>query len=458
MNQENENPENENSEPIILNSDYKQELKALLKDKWVKQNTAILIIHGVGHQNPIETLGHFSRTLAETIDEYCDINLELSHQVIESGTDGPDSIRFDNFIRIKRKGENFHLDVYEYFWADETEDLATGSDLQRWVVNTTKGAQRFYKENKELGLKYKDASFFFSKKGRFRALRYRMAILMIGRIIPSLNSVWSVIIKICSKIPFVFFLIKRLPAKRLLQSISNVIGDIVIYNTTDAKSNFYQVRKSILYGAVKSLRSLVEPTEKENGDYFNSYERVIVAGHSLGTQIAFDAINSLNHLVTQGKIKGVAKDGTMLQKQGTPVLQDSGEAKKISHLLYGLVTFGCPLDKIAFFLRAQFSDHEYLRMQIISDYNCFRQKVWSDTNNAPFTFKETVFPGLFDEILWKNYHDKCDLVSGGLDYYEAVENVNCDFKQKRRIFKHFTHSDYWDYKPMYADIIKSMVI
>ncbi|MCP4157563.1 MAG: hypothetical protein GY757_58170 [bacterium] len=92
-------------------------------------------------------------------------------------------------------------------------------------------------------------------------------------------------------------------------------------------------------------------------------------------------------------------------------------------------------------------------MQIINDYNCFKQKVWSDNKSAPFKFKRSVFPRLFDEILWKNYHDKRDYISGGLDYYKNVTNVNCLLTPKA-----FTHDDYWDYKPMYADIIKSMVL
>ncbi|MCP4156386.1 MAG: hypothetical protein GY757_52220, partial [bacterium] len=332
MNQENENPDSKNFEPIILNSDYKLELKKLLKDKWIKQNTAILIIHGIGHQNPIETLGHFSRTLAETIDEYCDINLELSHQVIERDTGGPDSIWFDNYIRIKRQGEKYHLDIYEYFWANKTEDLVTVRDLQRWVVNTTKGAKRFYKENKDFGKKHGDASLFFSKKGQFRELLYHFIIFLGVRIIPLYYYLKTILQIALSKIPLVGLYFTRCLVsmeKIFSKSMTNRIGDIVVYNTVDAKSKFYQVRKSILYGAVKALRHLVEPSEKENGEYFSRYERVIVAGHSLGSQLAFDAINSLNHLVTQGKIKGVTKDGTMLQKQGTPIRRDSGEAKKI---------------------------------------------------------------------------------------------------------------------------------
>ena len=46
-------------------SEYEKNREIYLAPSWVKENTAILVIHGIGHQQPIETLDQFSRGIIE---------------------------------------------------------------------------------------------------------------------------------------------------------------------------------------------------------------------------------------------------------------------------------------------------------------------------------------------------------------------------------------------------------
>ena len=190
------------------------------------------------------------------------------------------------------------------------------------------------------------------------------------------------------------------------------------------------MRKAILDGAVNALRYLLEPA-KATGPYRPEdwrYDRVILAGHSLGSQISFDAINRLNHLVHQGELRGCDNEGYFTDGTARLKLQNM---KQISDMLCGLVTFGSPLDKMAFFFREQTEKDEYLRRQLIEHFHGFKQRPWSERETDPskrLVAPPQLFSRLFDDIRWRNYYDRGDLVSGALDYYQKVVNVDCRFK------------------------------
>src|SRR5439155_18730787 len=110
------------------------------------------------------------------------------------------------------------------------------------------------------------------------------------------------------------------------------------------------------------------------------YARVIVAGHSLGSQVSFDAINRLNLYVTQSVLKGFDSQGRFfLNGQTTQIAGLSN----VAELLCGFVTFGSPLDKMAYFLRAQSEKEQFLRQQIIEHYHGFKQRDWSAQEKPP---------------------------------------------------------------------------
>jgi hypothetical protein len=160
-----------------------------------------------------------------------------------------------------------------------------------------------------------------------------------------------------------------------------------------------------------------------------NYARLLLVGHSLGSVIAYDAIN--------------------LAVQRTNL--DAGRAdvyRKIS----ALITFGSPLDKIAFFFRFRSEQNDYIRRQIVAQRHCFRSRDWDirgcqceDMNlDDPFKIK------LDETIQWVNYWDPLDPVSGPLDFYEVTENV----KYQMGSSWGQAHLSYWEYEPMYQDIAR----
>ncbi len=418
--------------------------------KWVSENTAMLIVHGIGNQLPMETLDQFGRGLIKGyaknteggIDSY-----EIEHRVEKKNAGEKGGEWFDNIIRIRKKGENTYIDLYEYYWAHYTEDQTDWEDIKSWISGVLKGAKKFYDENKAIAEKYegKDSTFFKYHDGQ---ISWRYTLFINGLL--TLVLMWNYIKKLLKKIPFVQFIPTGF-ADSISNDIANVVGDVVAYNVTDAKSKYYQVRRSILDGAVKAIKYIIEK-ESDSG---MAYPSVIIAGHSLGSQVTYDAINRINFLVNNDGVANYNPDGNYKY----PELRNNKKSA-IKDQLKGYITFGSPLDKIAFFLRENIPKNQFLRQQLIADFLAFKQRDWvlsEATEKMPdyFSIKNCTTNRLLDSIKWRNYHDKHDAVSGPLDYYKEVVNVDCDFKGKG--FFAFTHSNYWEHDDFYDDIIREFL-
>lgn len=424
--------------------EYK-ELISRLEGSWIEQDTAILVVHGIGHQHPLETLDGFSRGLIDSLKEI-NPGFTLKHQLARKSKSGTDDVWFDNYLRISAKGKDgmeHHLDIYEYYWAPETEGQATINDLNRWLSGVTKGARRFYRNNIKLAKENNDDSILI-RNGEFNPFMYWVCVNAIPFFMINANFFFGFLAKLIAMIPILGPIISKLILSKFstpFERITNVLNDIAIYNTIDAKSRFFKIRNCILSGGVKALRYLLEEKIDPADENLNSftYGKVLLCGHSLGSQIAFDTINELNHLVNQGEIKGYNRSGACSRT--------GKHAGNIAEKLCGIVTFGSPLDKIAFFFRQQVSDREWVRASMLRSFHGFRQKDWVTHNGLSI---DPIGSRVFDKIPWKNYWDKRDYVSGPLDYYSNVDNIECKFESH---LLSFTHGRYWECPDMYAEIL-----
>jgi hypothetical protein len=411
-------------------------------DNWITEPTAILVVHGIGHQNPIETIDQFSRTLVKTLKDEFKFELKLGHHLAKKKRSDGNDLWFDNYLRISRVINDNEagpsIDIYEYYWAHYTEDQASLTDISSWVGKVTSGAKKFYKENRDIGQQYDDQSAFFENK-KFQYWKYSFFVYLIGAFLPALSFFINQTFKALAYVPIIgipFRWAVSSFSESKLKYIANVIGDIAIYNTTDEKSRFYKIRQEILTGAVKAIRYLIEKDEKEG----NRYKKVLIAGHSLGSQVSYDALNRLIHLANTDELEGFR-----------------GSAKeKLKEVLRGFITFGSPLDKIAFFLRENVNNSEYVRAQILNNFHSFKQRDWSPKNKKEWKYKiEPVFERLLEEMTWINFYDKRDSVSGSLDYYQHLENIDINFKTNPFSF---THSWYWKDERMFKLIIHRFLL
>ncbi|MDN3581279.1 hypothetical protein [Mucilaginibacter flavus] len=456
--------------------------------QWVSKNTAILVVHGIGNQLPLETIDQFGRGLIQQYRAEYREGFSISHKIVSKKSDD-NGVWFDNALRLQKDDSEYFIDIYEYYWADYTEDKASWKDLNTWLQGVVNGAEKFYKRNGQIGEQYKDKSpFFDTKTGKFKVGIYRFFMSVVSKVFLFIDMIWRIIIWLISLIPFLGKFADSLLqsyADTIVHDLTNILGDVAVYNVVDPKSKFYGVRRKILDGAVKAIKYLVErPADddfdlqavvdkvKENKLGLNTVEKsaldeelelelrcqhlfyssVVIAGHSLGSQVAYDAINKINLLVNEGELLNYDKNA--LCKFG-----DEEHAHMLSEQLCGFITFGCPLDKIVFFLRENVSDNEYLRQQFLDNYHGFKQRPLNTANSEKTNKKYMRLPcnmeKRLDAIKWRNYYDSKDYISGGLDYYTKLTNIDCRFKAGTF---GFTHSYYWDCPRFYADIIDNFLV
>ncbi len=406
--------------------------------KWISQNSAILVFHGIGNQKPFETLDSFVRGL---LNAYIHAGFEENkfHLIHEFATHQQgDKIWYENIIRIKYGQSPYYLDCYEFYWADKTENKVSWNDMQEWIDTITTGAENFYQDKVEYAQKFKDDSIFF-QDGKFRKGLYKTSLKLIGITIPMFGKITNNILALFRYIPFggsfiynLFYSKEQSKSKKL----TNILGDIVAYNSPDPKNKLFKIRREIQVDATKSIKYLIEKKQNSGSKY--QYDKIIISAHSLGTQIAFDGLNSIDHKIALGDI----------------------DRENIENLL-GFITFGSHLDKAAFFFREQTQKDEYIKAQIKQDFYTFKQKTYP----IDYKFKiENRLTSKLTNIQWRNYYDINDPVSGELDYYTKLTNIRCDYidynpKEKKNILfyiRHlypFTHSYYWSDKRLYKDII-----
>ncbi|HEV2737139.1 MAG TPA: hypothetical protein VGU66_01040 [Candidatus Elarobacter sp.] len=107
--------------------------------------------------------------------------------------------------------------------------------------------------------------------------------------------------------------------------VEDVLGDVQVYCTHDCNSSFYAVRSQIIDAVSKALLGALTAVERTatpaDGDV-PLYEKIHVAGHSLGTTVGLDVLIRLRQLVEEGsvdeadwlRVRSFTTFGTALEK------------------------------------------------------------------------------------------------------------------------------------------------
>ncbi len=361
---------------------------------------ALIIIHGIGQQSPFETLDQFCRGIIA----HRQFQVSHTEHKIEAISNNKGDSYIDSYVRIHLKENNrlAFLDVYEYYWANLTERQITTSEIGEWIAQTLKGAKKAYHNTPELhSIAAKQKKDYWYK---LTGLLYKgMFIYRLLRILHFLIPNW-------------LKSLKRAIEKKSEYVLISFVGDIAIYTGMDVKSKNFTIRSAILKGAVTLLKEI---TAKK------VYKKVLIAGHSLGSVIAYDTLNKLQ---TEATLNEALREQT----------------QKISSLL----TFGSPLDKIYFFFNERYPRELYIRGQITENLHTFRisrRQAWEKPVASP------VSRFLEKNITWYNLYHTNDPVSGRLDFFDVDENISCTFENKYDAWG-LAHVGYWAYDAMYAQV------
>jgi hypothetical protein len=408
-----------------------------------EKKTAFLIIHGVGPHSRYQVCDVFAQGF---LDEYRGQNKDVKLRHLLK----PRKERIQSCISLYSPDKTESIDCYEYFWDIHMVHKVLPSEAWDLLLKASKNAKQYYDKilkDPEVVAKYTDLeklteSPLFRKRRRRKKENGEIEFRPDGylRLIGGVT-IW--IVKIIPYIPIVIKVLEFLskmqvpiitPVYGVLSRIfktlaglfqnqveKNFMGDVVRYLDMDPRSKYYETRQKIINGAVDECCALMQ----------DDYDQIIIIGHSLGSVIAYDALNRIILQINAGKI-------------------NMYDAEKIK----GFVTFGSPLDKIAFFFREYIASEKQIQRKIIADMHTFRTRSLLETTvdiEDPDPFY--VFP----EVRWLNFWHPKDLISGKLDLYDlsavppqymfterkdGIKDGNIRIDEGRMKFLN-AHSSYW---------------
>lgn len=163
------------------------------------------------------------------------------------------------------------------------------------------------------------------------------------------------------------------------------VADIALYVTSDRLSSRARTRRAILDEGEELLRGLLAA----------GYDGVYVAGHSLGSVVALDLLDRLARRGAMDEAKG---SGTDLAR------------------LSGLLTFGSPLDKVAYFFRQRAAEGESVRAQLLNFLHGVRRRP-DMRDHGPYALDGSSQP--FEDLDWLQVHAPGDLLSDRLIHYRV---------------------------------------
>lgn len=388
---------------------------------------AILVIHGIGQQNPFETLDSFTRGFLPVAENHYSVQYTLEHrQVPRTGRGSWES--WQQYYLALQSDSAPCIDVYEHYWAYRMTEQASLSDIVDWLERASRYARNFYDaqaggvdirdkvkdiKDSRLNRLFEPGTGRFHANGYLRLLGWGMPLVLKAMayleesFVPS-NAILSFIYK--------YFL------QKLKTTVIDYVGDIAVYTQTDRKAKHFVVRQKMLLEARMAVEALLADPR---------YDSVIVAGHSLGSVVAYDTLNRLHK---------------------APPLTGEDNANAVEYgRLTGLVTFGSPLDKTYFFFRETVTEEEWVRGQFLDDLHSFMRRPSPPGQDKGRAIEDETAANLHG-VTWLNFYDRLDPVSGHLDVYDA-DNIEV----KTGAAFGVAHTAYWQHEPMYEAILDKLL-
>ncbi len=208
------------------------------------------------------------------------------------------------------------------------------------------------------------------------------------------------------------------------QFLNQYMGDVAAYVSSHTLDRFSQLRWTIKKTVFDKARAVYSAGDA-NGNYL--YDRVAIVGHSLGSVISYDTLNAL--LNDDIQAQNAPNDPKAL------VLAIADRTKL-------LLTFGSPLDKVAFlFARNNATDHQRALattvQPLIQDYARFRKTQWI------------------------NVYSSRDIISGKLKFFDdpalpantkgTIEPV----EDPDALIPVVAHVEYWQNPTLFAHLYKN---
>ncbi|MPR31796.1 hypothetical protein [Salmonirosea aquatica] len=224
---------------------------------------AVVVIHGIGEQRPMDTLRSFVKCILPNV----------SNAGNPAYFSKPDAFS-DNYelrrLTVTEKKDNFKTDFYEFYWANSIQGTQV-SDVWNWV------RKLFLRRPGSIPRRLRSIYFSF----------WLAAITLIATLASTgiaIAAIWKDFID-GSLLNVSLGLLASAILAVFNGILVNYLGDAVRYMTPLPRN--INERQQIRKAGIQLLRRLHETDQ--NGK--NRYDRVVVVGHSLGSVIAYDLLN-----------------------------------------------------------------------------------------------------------------------------------------------------------------------
>lgn len=388
--------------------------------------TAVVVFHGMGQQVAFETLDLLAQTLVDQHEAGGGRSAKRVRHVWSEDRDGGRFLPRAEVELQDRHGNTVQsVHVYEAYWAPLTEGAIGFTATALFFLRA--GLQGICASLKNGG-KFLRWAFgrereFPLAPGTFIGLILAMLLLIALVVVLTFGAYWvwpvelreNVSLAALSKAGFSVVL-----AGVLLYVIWTVrrwivqyLGDVAIYLGSNDLDKYWRIRREIKREAHRVTAAVYRALMRD--DHFVRrlhYEKVVLAGHSLGSVIAYDTLNAL---IQRDLAMDPAKALRAVERTGT------------------LMTFGSPLDKVAFIFGTRVTGRK-MREALAGGV----QPLIVDYQYRP--------------AHWINIYAKFDLIAGSLGYFDipgsgevGSKRVTNDIDTEGSAFPPSAHTGYWDH-------------
>jgi hypothetical protein len=415
---------------------------------------AVIIIHGIGEQRPIESLRNFVEAISNQLKKNKKVQEE---KTIFWDKPDPSSGNYETRKIIMNGGRDCPItEFYEFYWAHHMRETKW-LHIKNWLFSVV------FRRHKNVSKRLQPIWFFM-----WILLVTLLSAIVIYLIMSGINA-FSTMIKAFSG---------GIIGTGIIATISyylfNFLGDAGRY--LDPTPENIAERQAIREEGVKLLKNLHES---------GKYDRIVVIGHSLGSVIGYDLIrllwneyyksfdNEKFHLLIQGANKQILRDITCSEDAGKQLdrtnktLKAFQDAQTKSYeylkaignkwLITDFLTIGSPLAHAGHLFAHKKELFEKLKEQreyptcppIIHDSNKTNilpaNKINIDGLPHPLSIRLFNHSSPFAVTKWTNIYYDLDFIGGPLKDRYGIGIRDIRVKSKNLL----CHTKYWDFKKKY---------
>jgi len=407
----------------------------------LKGRIAVVMVHGMGNQFPMDTL----RGFADALKPEGEIEYSSPNRITDDTETRRLSFRHEKY------------DFFEYYWAPYVEEPGI-TETMIWSFKL---------------LFFKKPSKSLSKHILFVRLFIGFVILMLAAIgfgvykIIELNNIKLLIATFIGTL--IVLVLKagwELLSKTIAGAITKSVGDVVKY-TVPSPDNIAS-RDTIRKHGIELLKNLHEA--KNNNESFK-YAKIMVVAHSLGTIVAYDILSSLfaeyndkysniPDTIKQEMLEKVKNESVNpgenyqeLQEELFDEYRNLGSEWKVSHF----ITIGSPLTHAPMLVVRSEEEFEKKKNQreyptsppVMDEHDknfAFNQQ-FKRKDKEPRDIKILHHAAHFAETKWTNIYFKNDWIGGKLsdEFGKGIKDV--PLKAKGSLVSWvplLSHTKYWD--------------